>query len=46
MFDVTAPESYDNVLGWKKDVDGENKSHEIPCILLANKVCLIIKIFE
>jgi len=41
MFDLTRPETYDNVIGWKKNVDDENKSVKIPCILLANKVCLI-----
>jgi hypothetical protein len=41
MFDVTAPETYDNVVGWKNNVDDENKGNPIPCILLANKVCLI-----
>ncbi len=41
MFDVTAPETYDNVMGWKSNVDDENKSKLIPSILLANKVCLI-----
>jgi hypothetical protein len=41
MFDLTVPETYDNVIGWKLNVDDENKSKLIPCILLANKVCLI-----
>jgi len=41
MFDVTAPETYDNVMGWKSNVDDENKAKLIPSILLANKVCLI-----
>lgn len=43
MFDITSPESYDNVLGWKKNVDDENKPSQLPCILLATKVCEINK---
>lgn len=38
MFDVTNPESYDNVVGWKKNIDAENRLHDLPCVLLASKV--------
>ena len=41
MFDVTNPESYDNVVGWKSDIDTVYPSNQIPpCIVVANKVCL------
>ena len=40
MFDVTQPETYDDVLSWKMDFSAENTSNQLPCILLANKVRL------
>lgn len=41
MFDVTNPESYDNVVGWKSDIDTVHPPNHIPpCIVVANKVCL------
>jgi hypothetical protein len=41
MFDVTRGETFDNVIGWKKNIDDVNTPNKLPCILLANKVCLI-----
>lgn len=43
MFDVTNPESYDNVVGWKENIDSVHPpNHNPPSILLANKVCSVV----
>ena len=38
MFDLTEPGTFDNVLGWKEDIDAMVTSKNPPIILLGNKV--------
>ncbi|CAF1168365.1 unnamed protein product [Adineta steineri] len=37
MFDLSRPETYDNVLGWHNDIRNVNKSDDLQWMLLANK---------
>ena len=45
MFDVSRGETFDNVIGWKKNIDTVNNPNKLPSLLLANKVCLIKNFF-
>ena len=41
MFDLTQPQTFNNTLKWKKDLDSKcslSDGRNIPCILVANKV--------
>ncbi len=48
MFDLTNRKSFQEALGWKLDVDKKvflPNAENIPCVLVANKVIVIIIIW-
>jgi len=44
VFDITRPSTFEAVERWKKDLDSKVSlpdGSRIPCVLLANKVCIV-----
>lgn len=45
MFNLTEPETFDNVINWKEDIDAMVTSENPPMILLGNKVSALLMLF-